>query len=570
MNRFSLLLILLIPVLLFGQSNLDITGRVSLRSVFTDYNQTSEIKPDSIADNQYAKTSVVPGLTEALNIALFARTPKLDITFLGDLRNNPWNQLNSFKNVNRLSLSARFGTNEIVLGDFFDSGSDFFIQSREIRGSKLDFKFSDLWHDASYFRTKFSGGLVQQAYGIGSRLRDLYHQYENAGQFQRYFASGLISLGDSRYFDLSLKYLYGKDDQKSINESLNEPLTNQNMGGSVLTYFWDKHIQLFAEGYLSSKDTLTASDIQDNAYKAGFDFRYQNFKLRALYQRIGYDYYTSGYPFLLNDRQGVHLISGYYLPHTISLSFEGEQYKDNLSSDALRPQTETRTLLTGFTTLFKGLPEFTLKWRFRDDNSNVIMDTVKTNRISRGLESGLALALDAHRLSLSVIYLDLDDKSVLVSGDPLGTEQLIGSLNFYTRPASGLFISGGTVYSSLKMSNAQENKNIYAYLSGRWDIIARRLKFEGNINYIRNDAANGGNQDLLSDYNHFGTEFSFEYFFNSSLSLKVIGGNDFRHMGYQKAEALQVIADPDYGPLFFNGYETYDSMKYGAEINWIF
>lgn len=570
MKRFSLVLVLFLPLILIAQSNMDITGRISFRSVYTDYDQTSEIKPDSISDKQYAKTNVIPGLAEALNIALFARTRTLDITLLGDLQNNPWNQLNQFTNVNRISLSARFGSNEIVLGDFFDSGSEFFIQSREIRGAKLDLKFNNLWNSASFIRTKFSAGLVQQAYGIGTRLRNLYHQYENSGQYQRYFGSGLVTVGDTRYFDVSMKYLYGKDDQGSISMSINEPLTNQSIGGAIRTYLWNKHIQLFAESYLSKKDTLTASDIKDTAYKGGLDFRYKNFKLIALYQRIGYDYYTAGYPYLLNDRQGLHLVSGYYIPKLFSLTFEGEQYHDNLNQDNLRPQTETSSLITGFTTHFKGLPEFTLKWRFRNDDSNVIMDTIKTSKISRGLESGVAFALEAHRLSLSMIYLDMDDHSVLVSGSPLGTEQLIGSLNLFTRPSSGLFISGGAVYSSLKMTNKQENKNLYAYFSGRWDILPRLLKFEGNMNYILNDAANGGNQDMLSDYAQFGAEFSVEYFFNSNISFKLIGGTDFRHMGYTKSEALQVIANPDYGPWFFNSYETYDSMKYGAEINWLF
>lgn len=565
-----ILLLILIPILLAAQSGLNVTGRASLRTTYVDYDETSKIKPDSIADDQYSKTYVIPGFAQSLNLALFARTQSMDITFLSDIQNNPWNQLNSIQNIGRVSLSARFGQNEIILGDFFDSGSEFFIQSREVRGAKLDFRFENLWSKFSYIRTKVSAGEVQKAFGIGSRLQSVYHQYENAGQFRRYFGSAVVHTGDNRYFDLGLKYLYGKDDQGSISESINEPLTNQNMGASLLAFLWKKHLQLFAEGYLSKKDTITANGIEDHAYKAGIDFRYGNFKFQNYYQRLGYDYYSAGYPFLQNDRQGFALVTGYYFPQVISLTFEGEQYKDNLNDDVLLPVTETRNLIAGFTTHFKNWPEFSLKWRYRDDKSDVIMDSVKTDRINNGVEGGIAYSLDAHRLSLSVIYMDLQDKSVLVSGTPLGTEQFISSLNFYSRPITGMFLSGGAVYSTLALTNDQENQNIYAYISSRWDIIANRLKLEASVNYIKNDAANGGNQDMLSNYDQFGSEFSLEYFFNSNLSFKLIGGNDFRNMGYSLSKAQEVIADADYGPLFFNGYEDYKALKYGAEINWIF
>ncbi len=570
MYRLQFILLFLLPLALLAQSGMNVTGRVSLRTLNTSYDQISKIKPDSIPEDQYAKTSTIPGLEERLNLAIFARTNRVDITLLGDLRNNQWNQLNSVKNINRLSLTARFGQNEIVLGDFFDSGSEFFIQSREVRGARFKLRWEQLWNPRSYLETKVSGGQIQRAYGIGTRLKDLYRQYETAGQYRRYFASAVAHLGDATLFDVGLKYLYGKDDAHSVDESINEPLTNSNMGASAKLYLWKKHLQFFGEGYYSRKDTLSATGINDHAYKAGLDFRYQQFKLVAFYQRLGYDYYSVGYPFLQNDRKGLKLNTGYYVPGIISFTAEGEQYSDNLRQDTTTPTVHTRLAHAGFTTHFKNWPELSLKARFRDDNSNTILDTVKTQKISRGLEGGLAYGMGSNRISASVIYINLDDKSTLISGAPLGTKQFIASLNFYTRPLDALFLSGGSVYSSMELTNGQTNANIYAYASGRWDIISRKLKFEANVNFIHNDAAHGGNQDMLSDYNQLGSEFSLEYFFNSNISFKLIGGNTFRHMGYTLAEAQQVIADPDYGPTFFNSYESYDALRYGAEINWIF
>ncbi len=147
---------------------------------------------------------------------------------------------------------------------------------------------------------------------------------------------------------------------------------------------------------------------------------------------------------------------------------------------------------------------------------------------------------------------------------------MINSLNFYTRPNGHLFLSGGAVLSLLKLTNGQTNTNAYIYTSGRWDIIPAKLKAEGNLSYIYNDAAHGGYQDMLSDYVQVLSLFSLEYFFNSKISLKVLAGNDYRDMRYALAQAMQVIADPDYGPTYFNGYESYNGAKYGIELNWIF
>ena len=564
------LFIFFIPLILTAQSALNITGRISLRTLNNAYSEKSDIKPDSIAADQYAKSSLVPGLEERMNVAIFARTSKLDMTLLADVKNNAWDRLDRLQRVQRLSLSARFGRSEIVLGDFFESGSEFFVQSREVRGARADLRFARLWNRSSYLQTRFSGGLVQKAYSVGDRLAGLYHQYENAGQYRRYFGSAIIRLADEQRFELALKYLLARDDTASVDQAINEPLSNQNMGASGSLYLWDKRIQFFGEGYMSRKDTLSAQNINDHAYKGGLDFRLKQFKLIVFYQRLGYDYYSAGYPFLQNDRQGFKFTSAWNFPGTITLTAEGEQYKDNLNKDDTRPTTQTRLAEAGFTTHFKHWPEFTLKGRFRDDNSDTILDTIKTEKISRGLEAGLAYSFGNQRLSFSTFLIDLDDHSVLASGSPLGTRQLISSLNFYTRPAPSLFISGGGVYSTLELTNNQENKNIYAYLSGRWDLFKRKVKLEWSFNYIINDAENGGNQDLLSDYNQLGSEVSLEYFFNNSISLKLIGGNDRRVMGYTQQQALQVIADPNYGPLFFNGYETYNSLKFGAEVNWIF
>ncbi len=566
MKRLNWLLLVMLPGLLWAQSGFNLTGRVSLQTLNVQYDEQSKLKPDSIPDDQYAKTTLIPGLQQRLNIALFGRTKNLDITLLGDLKNNQWDQLNQLNRVDRLTLNIRTGLNEFILGDFFESGSDLFVQSREVRGVKIHLERNALW----YYQLHLTGGQVQRPLDVGERLPTVYHQYENSGQYRRYMAAGIFRFGKRERFSLGLRYLWGKDDQHSISQSVTEPLTNRTMGMDGFLYLWKRHVKIFFEGNLSRKDTLSAQNVTDNAYRAGLDFRYKHFKLVGYKQRLGYDYFSVGYPYLQTDKDGFVLNSAYNFTNKFALTFEGEQYKDNLNNDPNRPETNTLIGVLGLTTMIPHFPELTLKFRYRSDQSNTVLDTVKTDKTYGGIEARLAFGSINNRLALSTIYLDLNDHSVLQAGDALGTKQWINSVNFYTRPNNRLFISGGAVMSTLKLTNDQTNVNVYVYTSGRWDIIPSKLKAEGNLSYIYNDAAHGGYQDMLSDYAQIMSLFSLEYFFNSRISLKVLAGNDYRDMRYSLQQAQQVIADPDYGPTYFNGYESYNGLKYGIEMNWIF
>ncbi len=566
MNKVTLICMLALPLSLFAQSQFNLTGRISLQTMNVSYDETSDIKPDSIPDEQYAKTALIPGLQQRLNIALFGRFSHYDVTILGDLKNNPWDKLNNFKRVDRLTLNIRNGTNELILGDFFENGSELFLQSREVRGAKLF-----LENGSNYFyQIKLVGGEVQRAYAVGERLPDQYHQYESSGQYRRYIAAGIGRFGKRDRFMIGAKLLWAKDEKGSIGEAVIEPLTNQNVGLEGQLYLFKKHVKLFFESNFSRKDTLSAQNVQDYAYRAGLDLRFGHFKLVGYKQRLGYDYFSAGYPYLQNDRDGFVVNSAYNFPNVLAITFEGEHYFNNLSDLNTMPRTKTNIAIVGLTSMVRNFPELSLKYRYRDDRSNTILDTVKTDKVYQGIESRLTFGSINNRLSLSAIYLDLNDQSVLQAGSPLGTKQLIASLNFYTRPANYFFLSGGAVYSSLELTNGQTNANTYVYTSGRWDVIPTRLKLEFNLSFIRNDAANGGYQDLLSDYNQINGLFSVEYFFNSQISLKVLAGNDYRNMGYNLAQAKEVIENPDYGPTYFNGYESYNALKYGVELNWIF
>jgi hypothetical protein len=576
MKAISLIIVILFPLILAAQSGVSVTGRVSLNVENFDYDPNSTLKPDSIPDEDYSKSSLIPGLKQKLDIALFARTQKLDITLLGDIRNDEWNTLaiGEFSTVERLTLSAQFKQNELVLGDYFMNVSELFLQSLQIRGAKVALHAGNLWNTRNYVKATGLYGLVQKAFPLGARLKGTYRQYETSGLYKRMMGSAMADVGIEDVYRIGMRYLYADDDANSIENGLNEPLTNQSMGAVGEFYLFKRRLNFFGEAYQSKVDSIETKGVTDRAIKSGVDLTIKNFRLTGYYQYLGYDYYSAGYPYLRNDKDGYRLIAGYNVPDWIILTAEFEQYKDNLKNLDTKPTTDTQIGIFGFTTSKSNYPELTLRYGFQNDLSNTVMieDTIPTytNKKSVTYEGRLSFRIKSSRFSFSTIYIDLDDRSLLYTGEPLGTSQLISSFNAYINPVQLLFISGGLIYSELTLTNGQINKNIYAYESSRWDIIPMKLRFNTNISYVINDAIDGGIQDMLSDYDRLGLNLSFEYFFTPNISLKVIGGTDSRKMWYTKEMAMSVITDPDYGPTYFNMSESYDALIYGAEFNWIF
>ena len=575
MRYLFLIIIIFIPISLMGQG-LDLTGRISFRIQNVDYDETSELKPDSVSDDEYGKTTLVSGLHQHLNVALFGRTREMDLTLLADLRNNAWNKLEA-RNLNRISrftLNMRFRTHELILGDYFESMSESFLQSREIRGLKYAMRAESVFGANSFISFLGVGGVVQPAISEGDRHIDLYKQYETAGQFRRWMAAGNLRGGVRGMVDIGIKYLWAKDDESSIEESINDPIANRVLGGDLSLYFWNRNIRLFAEYLVSEKDTIGSEIFNDNAYQGGVDFSFNTLKFILSYQKYGYQYFTAGYPFLETDRKGFRGQIIYAIPQAVSFLTDIETYQNNLDNLTYVPITKTNIVDFGVTTLIPDWPEIALILGVRKDLSDEILnqdeEVSKTNKMTSKIEGRLGFNFNSTRFLISGIYQDLDDKSLIPSSEPLGTKQIISSLNFYTHSSQFFFISGGAVYSDLKMTNDLKNTNLYIYESNRWDIIPRVLKLETTITYVKNKADGGGTQDNLGNYDQINAEISFEYFFTDRLSFKAIVGTDSKKFKYSTEDALKIIADPEYGHSCFNGNESYNGLIFGGEFNWMF
>ncbi len=575
---------LFIPIFLFSQSGIDITGRISMRVQQVDYDENSKIKPDSINIDEYDKTTIIPGLQQSMNLSLFGRMQNFDFTLLSDIKNNDWNELdfNDLNSVERFSLNLRLYDHELVVGDFFHSGNERFIQSREIRGLKYSTKLNNLFGENTFIHVRGFAGKTQKAINVGNRLQGIYKQYETSGQYRRQIGAANVKTGKAGLFDVSLKYLQGEDEKSSIDESINLPLKNSLYGAESNLFLWKRQVRLFADYFSSTKDTIDEGSVNDFSMTGGFDLLINKAKLMVLYQRIGYDYYTMGYPYLENDKEGIKALAGYNFSNSIILNTDYEWYENNLNEEVYKPNTKTNILNAGFTTLFQSYPEFTFNYGVRSDKSNNVLDRdsseINMDKLTQKFEVKLSYKINRSRLSLTVTSLNMDDKSIIGGGlssdstqlTPLGADQFISSFNFYTQASQYLYFSGGIVYSSLTLTNDQKNNNFYIYESNRWDIMPRKLKFESTVTAIINDAQNGGIQDYLSDYFQLNVEFSLEYFFNDFISLKIITGTDSRDFRYNNDDALKVIENPDYGPIFFNGNESYSSWLIGGEFNWNF
>ena len=584
MNLIKIYLFILLPLVLFSQSNLDITGRVSMRVQNIDYDEESKIKPDSINFDEYGKSTIIPGLQQSMNLSLFGRMQNFDFTLLSDLKNNDWNKLDfgDINSIDRFSLNLRLFFHELVLGDFYQSGNERFLNSREIRGLKYSTRIEEVLGQNTFIYIDGLAGQTQKSIEVNDRLQNVYKQFESSGHYSRFLSAGNIKVGKSGLFDLSMKYMQAEDKKSSIKESINPALKNNLLGAESNLFIWNKKIRVFGEYFSSTKDTIDEGSVNDYSLTSGIDLLISNFKFLMLYQYIGFDYYTMGYPYLENDKEGFKALAGYNFSNKFILNADFEQYENNLNNDIYNPVTKTNILNAGFTTLLQNYPEFTFNYGLRTDKGDKVLDKdsleLSTDKITQKFEVKLAYKLNRSRFSLSATSLNLNENSLIGSGQsadsslisPLGTDQFISSFNFYSQARQNLFFSGGIVYSTLTLTNEQKNNNFYIYETNRWDIVPRKLKLESTITAIINNAKNGGIQDYLSDYFQLNAEISVEYFFNDFVSLKLITGTNSRNFKYSTEEALQVIADPDYGPTFFNGNESYSSWLVGGEFNWNF
>jgi hypothetical protein len=421
MKAISLIIITLFPMLLAAQG-MSITGRVSLNVENLDYDPNSTLKPDSISDDEYSKSPLIPGLKQKLDIALFARKSNWDISLLGDIRNDEWNQLalGEFSTVERLTLSARYKQNELVLGDYFMSVSDLFLQSLQIRGFKAAVRGGQLWNTRNYIKATALYGQVQKAFPVNSRLKGIYRQYETSGLYKRNMGSAMADLGIEDVYRLGIRYLYAKDDPNSVDNALSEAITNHSLGAVGEFYLFKRKVSLFGEAYQSKVDSVGADNAEDKAIKGGIDFSLNNLRLTGYYQYLGYDYYSAGYPYLRNDRDGYKVIAGYNVPNAVIFSAEYEKYHNNLKNLKSMPTTDTQYGIFGVTTSIPDYPELTLRYGFQGDRSNTVMieDTIPTftDKNSTTYEGRLTFKIHSNRFILSTIYIDLDDRSLLYTG----------------------------------------------------------------------------------------------------------------------------------------------------------
>ena len=197
MNSLKIYILILLPVILFSQSNLDITGRVSMRVQNIEYDENSNIKPDSISSDDYGKSTLIPGLQQSINLSLFGRMQNFDFTLLSDLKNNDWNKLDfgDINSVDRFSLNLRLSNHELILGDFYQSGNERLMQSREIRGLKYSTRIDEALGQNTFIYIDGLAGQTQKAIEVNDKLQSIYKQFETSGQYSRFLSAGNIKIG---------------------------------------------------------------------------------------------------------------------------------------------------------------------------------------------------------------------------------------------------------------------------------------------------------------------------------------------------------------------------------------
>jgi len=220
---------------------------------------------------------------------------------------------------------------DLSIGDILPSFSSIVLDGSGVRG---------LWVDASY-RSLGGNAIVCQSQESEEPTED------TSGIFAQYLLGGQASFKLPLSIEVKSSYLFGYDDEDSIDNTDNEltPQENRVIGGSLE---WELMRDLELEGeYAKSwyiedaREEGSREEVDDEAWKIELSREFDNLSLTGSLWRTSPDYVSLGSPSTTEDESGFNADVLYDAFAWNSISGSYEQYRDNLEND---PSQGTTTI----------------------------------------------------------------------------------------------------------------------------------------------------------------------------------------------------------------------------------
>lgn len=432
---------------------------------------------------------LIPGSEPAFQMTLLGRYKAFNLTMNSTLHHNKWDDTQ----VDLFSLNLEAKRWEVDLGDFFIVDNPLTVNNRLIRGGRFQVGLDGERMQQSRYRLDMFVGQTNEPLERGDNLEGLYNQTATTSTFRRLQWLTKATAEFSPAFEMSATYTGGQDLEDSIDKDLRTgmPLENHVFHVDARSQLFSDQLTILGEYATSQTDSsVEGRDAStDDVIRARLDGHVGNLRGWARWQRVGTDFYSTGYPYLPRDREGILGGASFIAPDLFFLSSEYEQYDNNLEDrDLLTVTTKVSNNRVRF--IKSGLPNVGVLVRYQLEDSPTVSDSLRTDRTILRTSLDLSWQLSRNfRASITVGMQEVDDKSlpdtttVRVNSD----EQNL-AVNLSLRPFKYFMFSPGLVYNQFEFPDLDQTQEILVtYAITELTLIPQKLRLESDLRYTRSD-----------------------------------------------------------------------------------
>lgn len=328
-----------------------------------------------------------------------------DVNLLLDLYGNQWLAPQGYINKNMINLSITYDKQALVIGDFFENGSETSISGRQMTGLKYSGGFWNMGAGNQRIEFKLAAGETEIPKDSGAHEINIYNEIVDSGMSVRqqitYLAA--LSVKPTLNSSFSAKGIIARD--QVDNPLFRSPITDPAAPNPIQAQtgclegrinLLNGKLELFSELDLGSHDTLSGNKIKEiswynpqvdksfpeviglmdkskftefYALTAGARGNQKGYDFNLSFMQIAPEFFSAGNPYLENDRRKA------------ILSVQ-KQYSEHLSTSA--DLSYERTFASSNPTDFNAL---NLKGEYKIGESKPIFSIDYTSRLQLNRET---------------------------------------------------------------------------------------------------------------------------------------------------------------------------------------
>ncbi len=363
------------------------------------------------------------GLQPEIQIFASGKQRGVDVNLLIDMHGNQWLKPNNYLRKNLFNLSFDYGDYSLVVGDFYESGSETSISGRHMTGLRLKGGRGDMGRGIKRFEYNLSAGESEHSRDVGEHSLDIYNDVVDSGMSVRqqvtYVLSG--SVRPVRNFLFSTRGIISRDqiDMPLFRTPISDPDAPEPVSaqsGSIEGRLWlmDGALEVFANIDLGNHDTVPDNQRDDIAwykpeiraaysevfsllrtsddFSSHFSFHsgvlafVQGYRMGLSYMEISADYFSAGNPYLEPDKR----ILGYSIDKNFSENLAAAaEYQYERTMKSSNPLDRNIVRLRTTYQIEPHLPEFTVSYDMHLRNSK------RTQRMSYTNDDDQVLFFDS-------------------------------------------------------------------------------------------------------------------------------------------------------------------------------